>query len=153
MKTVRSRRSSRNRLAGSKWLSFALAVILALSIAVLAWITDVVPERNVVASAAPPKPAGITFVVNRTGDAAGVGQASRCDTEPLTPGDQCTLRAAIRATNAVPGDEETIIFNIPSSDGGCSPFNGGTCTINLTQARSEERRVGKECRSRWSPYH
>src|SRR5438874_13270604 len=23
----------------------------------------------------------------------------------------------------------------------------------LTEARSEERRVGKECRSRWSPYH
>src|SRR2546422_1564948 len=23
----------------------------------------------------------------------------------------------------------------------------------LTQDRSEERRVGKECRSRWSPYH
>src|SRR5258708_11999677 len=23
----------------------------------------------------------------------------------------------------------------------------------LDQARSEERRVGKECRSRWSPYH
>jgi len=22
-----------------------------------------------------------------------------------------------------------------------------------TQQRSEERRVGKECRSRWSPYH
>src|SRR2546425_11786654 len=22
-----------------------------------------------------------------------------------------------------------------------------------TEARSEERRVGKECRSRWSPYH
>ena len=22
-----------------------------------------------------------------------------------------------------------------------------------TYARSEERRVGKECRSRWSPYH
>jgi len=25
--------------------------------------------------------------------------------------------------------------------------------IVLGQARSEERRVGKECRSRWSPYH
>ena len=25
--------------------------------------------------------------------------------------------------------------------------------INSPQARSEERRVGKECRSRWSPYH
>ena len=23
----------------------------------------------------------------------------------------------------------------------------------LVDARSEERRVGKECRSRWSPYH
>ena len=23
----------------------------------------------------------------------------------------------------------------------------------LVQKRSEERRVGKECRSRWSPYH
>ena len=24
---------------------------------------------------------------------------------------------------------------------------------NLAAPRSEERRVGKECRSRWSPYH
>ena len=26
-------------------------------------------------------------------------------------------------------------------------------TDDLIQERSEERRVGKECRSRWSPYH
>src|SRR5260370_845639 len=25
--------------------------------------------------------------------------------------------------------------------------------VDVTPARSEERRVGKECRSRWSPYH
>ena len=25
--------------------------------------------------------------------------------------------------------------------------------LNQQRARSEERRVGKECRSRWSPYH
>src|SRR3989449_11688836 len=25
--------------------------------------------------------------------------------------------------------------------------------VQLQQVRSEERRVGKECRSRWSPYH
>ena len=25
--------------------------------------------------------------------------------------------------------------------------------LTLTARRSEERRVGKECRSRWSPYH
>src|SRR2546427_5486393 len=43
------------------------------------------------------------------------------------------------------------------------PFAGhptlGSCHAWLSQhgaprnARSEERRVGKECRSRWSPYH
>ena len=25
--------------------------------------------------------------------------------------------------------------------------------LDVLRARSEERRVGKECRSRWSPYH
>src|SRR3712207_9240477 len=29
---------------------------------------------------------------------------------------------------------------------------GGTL-VNAAERRSEERRVGKECRSRWSPYH
>ena len=27
------------------------------------------------------------------------------------------------------------------------------CLTNEKRIRSEERRVGKECRSRWSPYH
>ena len=26
-------------------------------------------------------------------------------------------------------------------------------TVEIPMSRSEERRVGKECRSRWSPYH
>ena len=30
---------------------------------------------------------------------------------------------------------------------------GGCMTFALMGSRSEERRVGKECRSRWSPYH
>src|SRR2546430_10070273 len=29
----------------------------------------------------------------------------------------------------------------------------GTCLDRVEVRRSEERRVGKECRSRWSPYH
>ena len=29
----------------------------------------------------------------------------------------------------------------------------GCVEITPLQDRSEERRVGKECRSRWSPYH
>ena len=33
-------------------------------------------------------------------------------------------------------------------------FNSKTIVKNENHnARSEERRVGKECRSRWSPYH
>src|SRR5258708_16842385 len=40
----------------------------------------------------------------------------------------------------------TLFVRIPSS---------GEWVVDLTgkTARSEERRVGKECRSRWSPYH
>ena len=30
---------------------------------------------------------------------------------------------------------------------------GSNSYLGLTSHRSEERRVGKECRSRWSPYH
>ena len=33
--------------------------------------------------------------------------------------------------------------------GAASPIPGAAALL----ARSEERRVGKECRSRWSPYH
>ena len=29
----------------------------------------------------------------------------------------------------------------------------GLCPFHGEKTRSEERRVGKECRSRWSPYH
>ena len=32
-------------------------------------------------------------------------------------------------------------------------YLGGGMDMNRANERSEERRVGKECRSRWSPYH
>ena len=32
-------------------------------------------------------------------------------------------------------------------------FAGSEIYGGLANTRSEERRVGKECRSRWSPYH
>src|SRR5690554_8191705 len=34
-----------------------------------------------------------------------------------------------------------------------SSFDGSELTVQITHERSEERRVGKECRSRWSAYH
>src|SRR5256885_3948186 len=40
----------------------------------------------------------------------------------------------------------TTLSNVPFATG----YSGG---VLLTDGRSEERRVGKECRSRWSPYH
>src|SRR3712207_1716951 len=40
-----------------------------------------------------------------------------------------------------------------SHGGGGSITNGDTQWMTAGGGRSEERRVGKECRSRWSPYH
>ena len=33
------------------------------------------------------------------------------------------------------------------------PFPITPARLEFARTRSEERRVGKECRSRWSPYH
>ena len=50
-------------------------------------------------------------------------------------------------------DDSTAFYFDYYSVGGL--INSGDKIIfeNLTASRSEERRVGKECRSRWSPYH
>src|SRR3712207_8416446 len=34
-----------------------------------------------------------------------------------------------------------------------APRHAGGALVGRQAVRSEERRVGKECRSRWSPYH
>src|SRR3712207_3170723 len=35
----------------------------------------------------------------------------------------------------------------------CRVFPDGSGSYDIVEKRSEERRVGKECRSRWPPYH
>jgi len=45
----------------------------------------------------------------------------------------------------------SLYSNIPGSS--LDFVNGGPILDPDTGQRSEERRVGKECRSRWSPYH
>src|SRR2546430_3339015 len=48
----------------------------------------------------------------------------------------------------------TILAITPLSIHSSELFTTSTpCLSRHTNARSEERRVGKECRSRWSPYH
>ena len=48
------------------------------------------------------------------------------------------------------------ILRVLKQDGyNAAPFKSQNMALNsyITANRSEERRVGKECRSRWSPYH
>src|SRR2546428_1652666 len=42
-----------------------------------------------------------------------------------------------------------LLLSVPVHEEAVLPVNGQ----DRAQHRSEERRVGKECRSRWSPYH
>ena len=48
-------------------------------------------------------------------------------------------------------------FDLPEAEqeliGGYHTEYSGMKLMLFLTARSEERRVGKECRSRWSPYH
>src|SRR5258708_16297344 len=43
--------------------------------------------------------------------------------------------------------------SLPTTERVLEAFSEITLTISCSSFRTEERRVGKECRSRWSPYH
>ena len=48
----------------------------------------------------------------------------------------------------------SIYYIIMSMIDGFEAFiNLAVMVLTIIASRSEERRVGKECRSRWSPYH
>ena len=50
---------------------------------------------------------------------------------------------------------QVVGFPEKTADIRMAQYESGSRTpkAELTENRSEERRVGKECRSRWSPYH
>ena len=61
--------------------------------------------------------------------------------------------AAVRSTNDYKNPVD-YVNPLMGTDSKFTLSNGNTYpAIALPLLRSEERRVGKECRSRWSPYH
>src|ERR1039457_7675471 len=66
-------------------------------------------------------------------------------------------RLGVGSAQEVADKCRTIMLCLPTSDVvaevlAAIKLTPGTTIIDCT-TRSEERRVGKECRSRWSPYH
>src|SRR5256884_2471726 len=69
-----------------------------------------------------------------------------------------TTGQALDFTPAFSPDGKTLAFSRAAEEGTdlyTVNIKDGCCLQRLTvgRFRSEERRVGKECRSRWSPYH
>ena len=57
-------------------------------------------------------------------------------------------KLAEKINNLSKNGQLKFIYNVPPYLFGFPRYN-----IEDLNSRSEERRVGKECRSRWSPYH
>src|SRR2546422_3687312 len=91
-------------------------------------------------------PHTVTLQLNQNQDFVAVGLSAAGDTTPST----------------VSWDVTGGTITDMGASGGrhYGQYQGGTCgsfkvaaTSHPDRTRSEERRVGKECRSRWSPYH
>src|SRR3989449_5906497 len=74
-----------------------------------------------------------------------------CSSDLAAPGAASGPTAGRLTVRAVRPPERLVDTGGPQFPGSGAPlreWSGG-----LRRTRSEERRVGKECRSRWSPYH
>ena len=66
----------------------------------------------------------------------------------------CTAKETINEKKRQPSEWEKIFANEATEKGLISKIYKQLMLLNIKKTnRSEERRVGKECRSRWSPYH
>src|SRR5258708_15613343 len=70
----------------------------------------------------------------------------------------CALPISPRAERGVAPHQprRAVLSAAPEEQGDravAPPLDLGRPSAGLRRQRSEERRVGKECRSRWSPYH
>ena len=133
-------KSSRRRTLRN-WLLFALRCAAVVLLAA-AFARPFVGSRGTLAAAGGQ---GRTRVIllDRSGSMAygdrwqkGVAAARRAIAE-LGAGDRASL----------------VLFGTATETTGEPSLERGPMLASLDAARSEERRVGKECRSRWSPYH
>jgi len=75
---------------------------------------------------------------------------SELDQVTLNAGDKSVVLPVLKPTL---GNDCVDISKLTKETGLFTYDSGFTATASCKSARSEERRVGKECRSRWSPYH
>ena len=117
---------------------------------------------------------GVTLsVAGRSNDYAGLPLVAGSIYEVIDEGSLEGLQTAASATVEdeavlIAGNFELLVGNVMTQSGqlhessvGLSAANGAVPAVHVptsilagrSRSRSEERRVGKECRSRWSPYH
>ena len=77
----------------------------------------------------------------------------------LSPDDAEARSAVVAAVDAVDAGKARVAHVDPASDQVVVDERAKRAillafrVLPMARSRSEERRVGKECRSRWSPYH
>ncbi|HSB28331.1 MAG TPA: hypothetical protein VLE19_10770, partial [Pyrinomonadaceae bacterium] len=117
------------RLMICKLVSITLAMFLSFPSSALASPRGGLSQRVRLAMAASAL-LGTVIEVNTTGDGDNINPSAGCDTDAATPGNQCSLRAAIQQANAVAGDDE-IHFNIPLTEPNCIAASS-SCYLYLT---------------------
>src|SRR5687768_18562697 len=83
------------------------------------------------AALAPSTASAAVFNVNSTADLADAAQNGVCDASAATPGEQCTLRAAIREANVDPAVDRV---NLPAGTFPLSSQLGATGDVQIVGA-------------------
>jgi hypothetical protein len=125
MKIQLVRALSGRRRAPVSWLIVAVITLLSSAVGIEFHRARAAAESDASTVA---QSTGFLIFVNTTGDGDNTVAAPNCDADAVTPGAQCTLRAAIQASNLAAGDD-AIEFVIPPTDPNCD--STGKCIINL----------------------